>query len=99
MQERGRKSLRNQRTHCSTSQFRSPKESAMTKNEPTARSNSEIDPTHSDIDAFLAEMTATKTSGVAGALLLSPWGGYRILAVIGSPLGAAAVVGAVTRNS
>jgi hypothetical protein len=38
----------------------------MTKNEPTARSNSEIDPTHSDIDAFLAEMTATKTSGVAG---------------------------------
>jgi hypothetical protein len=38
----------------------------MTKNEPTARSNSEIDPTRSDLDAFLAEMTATKTSGVAG---------------------------------
>ena len=38
----------------------------MSKTEPTARGSTEIDPTRSDLDAFLAEMTATKTSGVAG---------------------------------
>jgi hypothetical protein len=38
----------------------------MSKNEPTARSNTEIDPTRSDLDAFFAEMMATKKSGVSG---------------------------------
>jgi len=37
----------------------------MSKTEPTARSSTKIDSTRSDIDAFIAEMTATKTSGVA----------------------------------
>jgi len=38
----------------------------MSKNEPTARSSTEIDPTRSDLDNFLADMMATKKSGVAG---------------------------------
>src|SRR6516162_2479197 len=38
----------------------------MSKNEPTARSSTEIDPTRSDLDNFLADMMATKKSGVSG---------------------------------
>ena len=38
----------------------------MSKIEPTARSSTEIDPTRSDLDNFLADMMATKKSGVAG---------------------------------
>ena len=39
----------------------------MTRNEPTARKATEIDPTRSDLDAFLAEMTATKKASVAAS--------------------------------
>ena len=39
----------------------------MTRNEPTARKSTEIDPTRSDLDAFLAEMTATKKASVAAS--------------------------------
>ena len=38
----------------------------MTRNEPTARKSTEIDPTRSDLDNFLADMMATKKSDVAG---------------------------------
>jgi hypothetical protein len=38
----------------------------MSKTESTARSSTEIDPTRSDIDAFIAEMTKTQTSGISG---------------------------------
>jgi hypothetical protein len=38
----------------------------MSKTEPTARSSTKIDPTRSDVDAFLAEMTKTQTSGISG---------------------------------
>jgi len=38
----------------------------MSKNEPTTRSSTEIDPTRSDLDNFLADMMATKKSGVSG---------------------------------
>ena len=38
----------------------------MSKTEPTARSSTEIDPTRSDLDNFLADMMATKKSSVAG---------------------------------
>ena len=38
----------------------------MSKNEPTARSSTEVDPTRSDIDAFLAEMTKAQTGGISG---------------------------------
>jgi len=39
----------------------------MSKNEPTARSSTEIDPTRSDLDSFLADMMATKKSDVAAS--------------------------------
>src|SRR6516164_3303277 len=39
----------------------------MSKNEPTARSSTEIDPTRSDLDNFLADMMATKKSDVAAS--------------------------------
>ena len=38
----------------------------MTRNEPTARKPTEIDPTHSDLDNFLADMLATKKSDLSG---------------------------------
>ena len=38
----------------------------MTDTKPTARSSTETSTTRSDLDAFLAEMTATKKSSVAG---------------------------------
>jgi len=38
----------------------------MAKTEPTTRSSTEVDPTRSDIDAFLAEMTKAQTSGISG---------------------------------
>ena len=46
----------------------------MSKNEPTARSSTEIDPTRSDLDNFLADMMATKKSGVSGTgrLIFAP---------------------------
>jgi len=39
----------------------------MSKNEPTTRSSTEIDPTHSDLDNFLADMMATKKSDVSAS--------------------------------
>jgi hypothetical protein len=39
----------------------------MSKNEPTARNSTEIDPTRSDLDNFLADMMATKKSDVAAS--------------------------------
>jgi hypothetical protein len=39
----------------------------MPKNEPTARNSTEIDPTCSDLNNFLADMMATKKSGVAAS--------------------------------
>jgi len=39
----------------------------MSKTEPAARNTAESVTTHSDVDAFLAEMTAAKTSGISGA--------------------------------
>src|SRR6516225_6314386 len=41
-------------------------ETDMAKTEPTARSSTEVDPTRSDVDAFLAEMTKAQTSGISG---------------------------------
>jgi hypothetical protein len=38
----------------------------MSKTDPTTRSSTEIDPTRSDLDNFLADMMATKKSDVAG---------------------------------
>src|SRR6516165_2356875 len=39
----------------------------MTRNEPTARKPTEIDPTRSDLDNFLTDMLATKKSGVSAS--------------------------------
>src|SRR5262249_13744232 len=39
----------------------------MSKTEPIARNTAESVTTRSDVDAFLAEMTAAKTSGISGA--------------------------------
>ena len=45
---------------------KSGSETDMAKTEPTTRSSTEVDPTRSDIDAFLAEMTKAQTSGISG---------------------------------
>jgi len=39
----------------------------MSKTEPTARASTETGTTHSDVDAFLAEMTKSPASGISGA--------------------------------
>src|SRR5262249_42888944 len=39
----------------------------MSKTEPAARNTAESVTTHSDVDAFLAEMTAPNTTGISGA--------------------------------
>jgi hypothetical protein len=42
-------------------------EAKMSKNEPTARTSTETTITHSDVDAFVAEMTKTSASAVSGS--------------------------------
>jgi hypothetical protein len=53
--------------HCSRKNSGAEEEDKMSKNEPTARTSTETTITHSDVDAFVAEMTKTSASAVSGS--------------------------------
>jgi hypothetical protein len=53
--------------HCSEKNLGSQEETKMSKTEPAARTSTETATTHSNVDAFLAEMTESSASGISGA--------------------------------